>query len=54
VIRISEDVGVRALIVDATDEEARSYYIENGFAPFPIDRMRLMHLLKDLWASMNT
>ncbi len=52
VIRISEDIGIRALIVDAIDEQARSYYIEKGFVPFPADRMRLMQLLKDLRVSM--
>ena len=53
VIRISEDVGVRALVVDAINEDARNYYIKNGFVAFPEDRMRLMQLTKDLQAIVN-
>jgi GNAT superfamily N-acetyltransferase len=53
VIRISEDVAVRALIVDAIDDEAKRYYLEAGFVPFPEDQMRLMQMLKDLRASMK-
>jgi GNAT superfamily N-acetyltransferase len=53
VIRISEDVAVRALIVDAIDEDAQRYYLQAGFVPFPEDRMRLMRMLKDLRANMR-
>jgi GNAT superfamily N-acetyltransferase len=53
VIRISENVGVRALIVDAIDEEARLFYASAGFAAFPEEGMRLMMLLKDLRASFR-
>jgi GNAT superfamily N-acetyltransferase len=52
VIRVSTDVGVRALIVDAIDEEAHQFYLKNGLVPFPEDQMRLMILMKDLRASM--
>ncbi len=52
VVRVSADVGIRALIVDAIDEEARQFYLKNGLVAFPEDRMRLMILMKDLRANM--
>ncbi len=52
VMRVSADVGIRALIVDAIDEEARLFYLKNGLVAFPEDRMRLMTLMKDLRANM--
>ncbi len=53
VIGVSEDIAVRALIVDAIDEDARKFYLAAGFLEFPQDRMRLALLLKDLRASFR-
>lgn len=51
VVRVSEDIGVRALIVDAIDDHAREFYERNGFVSFPDNPQRLMMLMKDLRAS---
>jgi GNAT superfamily N-acetyltransferase len=44
----SDIVGVRALIVHATDESAQKFYEHFGFDPSSIDAIHLMLLLKDL------
>lgn len=52
--RISQDVGVRALIVDAIDAEAGKFYEKHGFSSFPQDPTRLMVLMKDVRASLRS
>ncbi len=49
VARISEEVGIRALLIHAKDERARQFYL--SFAEFeesPTDPLHLFLLLKDL------
>jgi GNAT superfamily N-acetyltransferase len=41
-------IGVRAVLVHAIDEPARSFYLRFGFEESPVDRHQLMLLLKDL------
>ncbi len=53
VLRVSEDIGVRALIVDAIDDEAHQFYLRNGLVSFPDNPMRLMILMKDVRASLD-
>lgn len=48
VARVSEDIGIRALIIDAKDEAARNFYLKLNFTPFSPDSLRLYLLLKDL------
>lgn len=45
-VRVSDDVGVRALLIHARDEEARSFYLHHGeFVASPTDPLHLfMHL----------
>jgi GNAT superfamily N-acetyltransferase len=50
----AETVGVRALLVQAIDATARSFYLRFGFSPSPVDDMRLMLLMKDLRALLRT
>lgn len=50
----AKTVGVRAVIVQAIDTTARSFYLRYGFSPSPIDEMRLMLLMKDLRAFLRT
>jgi GNAT superfamily N-acetyltransferase len=50
----AETVGVRAVLVQAIDAAARSFYLRFGFSPTPIDEMRLMLLMKDLRAFLRT
>ena len=46
-VRVSEDVGVRALLIHARDAEARSFYEHLGeFAASPTDDLHLFLLLK--------
>ncbi len=50
----AETVGVRAVLVQAIDAAARSFYLRFGFGPSPVDEMRLMLLMKDLRAFLRT
>jgi GNAT superfamily N-acetyltransferase len=46
--RVSEHVGVRALLVHARDEAAREFYLHHGeFSPSPTDPLHLFLLLSD-------
>jgi GNAT superfamily N-acetyltransferase len=48
----AEIVGVRALLVDAIDEEARRFYLHFNFEPSLVGPMHLMLLIKDLRAML--
>ena len=50
----ADTVGVRAVLVQAIDAPARSFYLRFGFRPSPVDEMRLMLLMKDLRAFLRT
>jgi GNAT superfamily N-acetyltransferase len=50
----AETVGVRAVLVQAIDAAARSFYLRFGFSPLPADEMRLMLLMKDLRAFLRS
>jgi GNAT superfamily N-acetyltransferase len=52
--RAAETVGVRAVLVQAIDDAARSFYLRFGFTSSPVDEMRLMLLMKDLRAFLRT
>jgi predicted N-acetyltransferase YhbS len=45
---VSESVGVRALVVHAMTDDARSFYERFGFERSPTDPLHLILLLKDL------
>lgn len=49
----SSDAGVpiRAVIVDAIDDEARKFYAEFDFVVFPASSLRMWILMKDLMAT---
>ena len=49
-LQVADIVGVRALLVHAKDEEAKSFYAYLGFEPFPGEPLTLYRLLKDLRA----
>jgi len=40
--------GIRALLVHAKDDEARNWYLAQGFYPSPTDPLHLFVLLKDV------
>jgi predicted N-acetyltransferase YhbS len=50
---ISEEVPIRALIVDAIDDEAKSFYQKFDFEAYPADGLRMWLLLKDLLKTIN-
>lgn len=50
----ADTVGVRAVLVQAIDASARSFYLRFGFNPSPVDEMRLMLMMKDLRAFLRT
>lgn len=39
---VSENAGVRALLVHALNEQAKAFYLHFGFQPSPLDSMTLM------------
>lgn len=46
-LAVSQQAGVKALLVHALSEEAKGFYIRNGFLETPVDPMTLMIPLKD-------
>lgn len=46
-------IAIRAVLVQAINEQARSFYLRFGFNPSPVDEMRLMLLMKDLRAFLR-
>jgi GNAT superfamily N-acetyltransferase len=47
-LQVADIVGVRALLVHAKDNDARSFYEHLGFIPFPDEPLVLYRLMKDL------
>lgn len=47
-LQVADIAGVRALLVHAKDEEAKSFYAHLGFEPFPGEPLILYRLLKDI------
>ena len=50
----ADAVGVRAVLVHAINDSARSFYLRFGFSPTPVDDLRLILLMKDLRAFLKT
>jgi predicted N-acetyltransferase YhbS len=50
----ADAIGVRAVLVHAINESARSFYVRFGFTPTAIDDLRLILLMKDLRALLKT
>lgn len=50
-LHAADEIGARAIIVDAATEGARSFYEQYGFERSPISEFKLMLLMKDLRAS---
>ncbi len=49
-----EGVPIRAVIVDAIDDEARNFYSGFDFMEFPTDSLRMWIMMKDLIATLKT
>jgi len=48
-----KNVPIRAVVVDAIDEEARAFYRCFDFEPWPIDGLRMWLMMKDLIATLK-
>lgn len=51
---ISEAVPIRAIVVDAIEDKARSFYSEFDFESFPADSLRMWLLMKDLQKTISS
>ena len=49
----ADQIGARAVLVHAKDDEARKFYEHFGFEPSPIDPLHLLLRMKDLRASLR-
>jgi ribosomal protein S18 acetylase RimI-like enzyme len=47
------DIPIRAIVVDAIDEEAKEFYRGFDLQPWPIDGLRMWLMMKDLLATLN-
>jgi predicted GNAT family N-acyltransferase len=41
-LRVSQDIGLAAMIIDAIDENAKRFYLRFGFVEFPDDPLHLL------------
>lgn len=48
-----KNVPLRAVVVDAIDEEAKSFYRAFDFEPWPVDGLRMWLMMKDLIATLK-
>ena len=54
VARLTEDVGIRALLIHAKDDAARAFYLKIAeFEPSPTDPRHLVLLMKDLKKALS-
>lgn len=53
VVAAADIVGVRALLVHALHEDARSFYSHHGFEPSPTDPLHLLLAIKDARAALD-
>jgi predicted N-acetyltransferase YhbS len=52
-VSVAEQVGVRAMLVHALHDDARSFYSHHGFERSPTDDLHLMLSIKDIKASLG-
>lgn len=52
-LAVSEEAGVRLLLVHALNDEAIAFYEHFGFEPSPTDPMNLQLVMKDIRASLD-
>lgn len=52
-VGVAEDVGIRAMLVDALDEEARGFYVRYGFEPSPVSGPQLFLPMARIRASIE-
>ncbi len=47
------DIAIRAVGVDAVDDEDKRYYSKFDFQPWPVDSFRMWLLMKDLLKALQ-
>ncbi|RNC78104.1 GNAT family N-acetyltransferase [Piscirickettsiaceae bacterium NZ-RLO2] len=52
-LSISQNIGIRALLVHAISDNAKNFYIKYGFQESPIDPMTLMLSLRNIANNIN-
>lgn len=52
ILTITENLGVRAVLVHAKDKKAKNFYHQFGFESSPIDEYHLYLLIKDIQATL--
>ena len=52
ILTITENLGVRAVLVHAKDEKAKNFYSQFGFESTPIDEYHLYLFIKDIQATL--
>ncbi|MCB0863928.1 MAG: GNAT family N-acetyltransferase [Solirubrobacterales bacterium] len=52
-LSVAETAGIRLLLVHASDESVRAFYLKFGFEPSPTDPMNLQLLIKDIRQSLD-
>lgn len=50
-LNAADEIGARAVVVDASSDKARTFYEKFGFERSPVSEFKLMILMKDLRAS---
>lgn len=53
-VRAADLIGVRALLVHAVNQQARSFYTRFDFEPSPTDPLHLLLLIKDARAALSS
>ena len=53
ILTISENLGVRAVLVHAKDEKAKNFYHQFGFESSPVNEYHLYLLIKDIQATIS-
>jgi predicted N-acetyltransferase YhbS len=51
-ISVSEQIGIKAMLVHAISEEAKNFYLHHGFVESPTNNMTLMITIKDALAHL--
>ena len=50
---MSDEIGARAVLVHAKDDDARNFYQRYDFEPSPTDPLHLFLLMKDLRVALK-
>jgi predicted N-acetyltransferase YhbS len=53
-VAVSEEAGVRLMLVHALSDSAREFYLRFGFESSPTDAMNLQMIIKDIRASFES